>query len=176
MKSTLCTRVDGEGGCSRWLLSFSVLLVLGCQKIYLLDTLFGPHGHVTKTRDKRKTSDVTAAGCVYQGRAFVQSLPNCRSHCPDYPRTASYQWENCAEQPTCTRLPPWQTQYSAIISASPPSIMATMVAKQLEMHCVLILIALPDDCFELPCLLTSTMRTSVLQYISNLLCTRPLSS
>ena len=32
VKSTLCTRVGREGGCSRWLLSFCVLLVLGCQK------------------------------------------------------------------------------------------------------------------------------------------------
>ena len=43
------------------------------------------------------TCDVTETGCAHQGLAFAQSLPNCRSHCPKHPRTASCQWENCAD-------------------------------------------------------------------------------
>ena len=43
------------------------------------------------------TWDVTEAGCVHQGRTFVQSLPNCKSHCLDHPWTASYTGENCAD-------------------------------------------------------------------------------
>ena len=62
--------------------------------------------------------DVTGAGCLHQGRAFAQSLPNYQSHCPYHPRTASYQWENCAEPPMCIRHPPSQTLCSAIIAAT----------------------------------------------------------
>ena len=73
---------------------------------------------------------VTEVGCVHQGRAFAQSLPNCWSHCPDHTCTASHQWENCAEPPTCIR--PRRPCVRSLLLLRHR--MATMVTKPSEME------------------------------------------
>ena len=65
-------------------------------------------------------------------------------------RTASYQWENCAEPRTYTRHPPSQKLYSAIIAASPLSTLTSdegkhVLSEDLIQIPLSIQIALQDD-------------------------------